>query len=90
MTGPLLHVYRLPDGKAVEFEASLQAATGETPLRCEIRDRAALLALLQKHESDGIWERGRFVSLSAPEIVERCCALPNASSGPVTVSVHRP
>ncbi len=63
-------------------------AVSATPAPRQIRNSIALLALLQKDESDGVWEGCQWVSLSAPEIVERCCALPNGL-GPVTVSVHR-
>jgi len=89
MAGLRLYVYKLPEGKGAEFEARLPAAPGKTRTRVRIKDAAELLALLKKHESDGVWEGGPFVSLSAPEIVELCRALPNAISGPVTVSVNR-
>ncbi len=84
----LLHVYRLPPGSDAEFEMSPPTATGEKAVFRPVRDAAALLAVLQEYGAEGIKEGDRLVPLSAPEIVERCCALRNESSGPVAAFVH--
>jgi hypothetical protein len=88
--GPLLHVYRLPEGRGAEFEASLAATPKEIPARLAIKDSAERLKLLLKCEADGVYEGGGWISLAAPEIVERCRALANGNSGAVAVTVQRP
>lgn len=86
--GPLLFVYRLPEGQEWEFEARLEPGTREGTTRHKVKDRAALLSLLMELEANGVHKKGRgFFSLSAPEIVERCCALPTENADPVCVSV---
>lgn len=90
MTGPLLYVYKLPPVKGAEFEARLPAALSTTPLRQELKDRVALLALLMQYKASGVYEGSQWISLDYAEIVERCVALPNENSGPVVVAVGWP
>jgi hypothetical protein len=85
MIGGLLHVCKMSNG--VAFEASLHAGPGVPTAERVLGDAGALLTFLQEHQASAVYETGHWLSLSAPEIVERCRAL-SSGDGAVTVSVH--